>query len=153
MRTLLRGGRVVDPATGFEGTVDVLVGDGGMLAVGSGPPQAGDQAAVAGYLVGPGFVELHSHVRSIAAHRPQAMEGVTMALDPEAGMRPVGRAYAATAAAGRPLHARLRRAARIRAGQRRVRNTIPSGRTSRFGRGRTYLRECGHRCRANRIRV
>ncbi|KFU82035.1 hypothetical protein BB31_06745 [Amycolatopsis lurida NRRL 2430] len=36
---------------------------------------------------------------------------------------------------------------------RQVRNTIPSGRTSRFGRGRTYLRECGHRCRANRIRV
>ncbi|MFI9455859.1 amidohydrolase family protein [Amycolatopsis sp. NPDC052450] len=106
MRTLLRGGRVVDPATGFDGTADVLVGDGRVLAVGAGLPPAEDQVEidVAGYLVGPGFVDLHSHVHSIAGHRLQAMDGVTTALDLEAGMMPVGRAYAEASAAGRPLH-------------------------------------------------
>ncbi|MGW5701202.1 amidohydrolase family protein [Amycolatopsis japonica] len=106
MRTLLRGGRVVDPATGFDGTADVLVDHGRVVAVGPGLPEADDQIAidVAGYLVGPGFVDLHSHVHSIAGHRLQAMDGVTTALDLEAGMMPVGRAYAEAASAGRPLH-------------------------------------------------
>jgi N-acyl-D-aspartate/D-glutamate deacylase len=106
MRTLLRGGRVVDPATGFDGTADVLVADGKVVAVGPGLPSAPGQVEldVAGYVVGPGFIDLHSHVHSIAGQRLQAMDGVTTALDLEAGMMPVERAYAEAAAAGRPLH-------------------------------------------------
>lgn len=106
MRTLLRGGRVIDPATGFDGTADVLVSDGEVIAVGPGLPTADDQVDidVAGYIVGPGFIDLHSHVHSIAGQRLQAMDGVTTALDLEAGMMPVERAYAEAAAAGRPLH-------------------------------------------------
>ncbi|MGV9295349.1 MULTISPECIES: amidohydrolase family protein [Amycolatopsis] len=106
MRTLLRGGRVIDPATGFDGTADVLVSDGEVIAVGPGLPSADDQVEidVAGYIVGPGFIDLHSHVHTIAGQRLQAMDGVTTALDLEAGLMPVERAYAEAAAAGRPLH-------------------------------------------------
>ncbi|MEV7237534.1 hypothetical protein AB0N06_27300 [Streptomyces sp. NPDC051020] len=41
---------------------------------------------------------------SAAGQRLQAMDGVTTALDLEAGLMPIGRAYAAAAADGRPLH-------------------------------------------------
>ncbi|WP_370962439.1 amidohydrolase family protein [Amycolatopsis sp. cg9] len=105
MRTLLRGGRVVDPGSGFDGVADVLLGDGEIEAVGAAleAPDA-TEIDVTGLVVGPGFVDLHSHVHSIAGQRLQAMDGVTTALDLEAGLMPVERAYAEAAAAGRPLH-------------------------------------------------
>lgn len=103
MRTLLRGGRVVDPGTGFDGVADVLLDDGKVAAVGSGldAPAVVD---VSGLVVGPGFVDLHSHVHSVAGQRLQALDGVTTALDLEAGLMPLERAYAEAAAAGRPLN-------------------------------------------------
>ncbi|MDT7802536.1 MAG: hypothetical protein QOI78_5969 [Actinomycetota bacterium] len=103
MRTLLRGGRVVDPGTGFDGVTDVLLDGGKVAAVGSGL-EAPAVVDVAGLIVGPGFVDLHSHVHSIAGQRLQAMDGVTTALDLEAGLMPIERAYTEAAAAGRPLH-------------------------------------------------
>ncbi|MFD7292998.1 amidohydrolase family protein [Streptomyces sp. NPDC059897] len=106
MRTLLQGGRVIDPAAGFDGTADVLVADGRIAAVGAdlAPPPDTTLIDATGLVVGPGFVDLHSHVHSIAGHRLQAMDGVTTALDLEAGLMPVERAYAEAAADGRPLH-------------------------------------------------
>lgn len=106
MRTLFRGGRVIDPAGGFDGAADVLVADGKIAAVGTdlAPPTDTELVDATGLVIGPGFVDLHSHVHSIAGHRLQAMDGVTTALDLEAGLMPVERAYAEAAAAGRPLH-------------------------------------------------
>jgi N-acyl-D-aspartate/D-glutamate deacylase len=105
--TLLRGGTVVDPATGRDEVADVLIRDGKIAAVGTDlPPEAGDPAVVdvSGMIVGPGFVDLHSHVHTVAAQRLQAMDGVTSALDLEAGLLPVETAYRRAAAEGRPLH-------------------------------------------------
>ncbi|MFC0548654.1 amidohydrolase family protein [Kutzneria chonburiensis] len=106
MDTLLRGGRVIDPGAGFDGPADVLITDGKIAAVGPGldaPPGAA-VVDVTGLVVGPGFVDVHSHVHSIAGHRMQAMDGVTTALDLEAGVSPIERGYAEAAQAGRPLH-------------------------------------------------
>ncbi|MET9002727.1 amidohydrolase family protein [Amycolatopsis sp. Hca4] len=106
MRTLLRGGRVIDPGSGFDGVADVLLSDAGagVEAVGTGLTADATEVDVSGLVVGPGFVDLHSHVHSVAGQRLQAMDGVTTALDLEAGLMPVDRAYAEAAAAGRPLH-------------------------------------------------
>lgn len=103
---MLRGGRVLDPGTGFDGVADVLVDGDTMAAVGPDlvAPDGTDVLDVTGRIVGPGFVDLHSHVHSIAGQRLQAMDGVTTALDLEAGLMPVERAYAEAAAAGRPLN-------------------------------------------------
>jgi cytosine/adenosine deaminase-related metal-dependent hydrolase len=106
MQTLLRGGRVIDPGTGFDAVADVLVSDGVISAVAAGltAPPGCAVLEVKGQVVGPGFIDLHSHVHSIAGHRLQAMDGVTTALDLEAGLMPIERGYADAAAAGRPLH-------------------------------------------------
>jgi len=55
-------------------------------------------------VVGPGFIDLHGHVRSIAGHRLQAFDGVATALDLEAGLAPVEVAPRRAAEEGRALH-------------------------------------------------
>ncbi len=103
---LLRGGRALDPGTGLDRVADVLVRDGKVAAVGEHLPAPDGVVVVdvTGLVVGPGFVDLHSHVHSVAGQRLQGMDGVTTALDLEAGLHPVDRAYAEAAAQGRPLN-------------------------------------------------
>lgn len=63
-RVLIRGGRVVDPASGLDATLDVLVRDGTIAAL--GPALSADSAIVVdarGCVVAPGFVDLHTHLR------------------------------------------------------------------------------------------
>ncbi|SHF69812.1 N-acyl-D-aspartate/D-glutamate deacylase [Jatrophihabitans endophyticus] len=102
---ILRGGRVIDPGSDFDAVADVTIDGATVTAVGPATAGPGDTVVdVAGYVVGPGFVDLHSHVHSVAGQRLQAMDGVTTALDLEAGLMPVERAYDEAARAGRPLH-------------------------------------------------
>lgn len=106
MHSLLRGGRVIDPGTGFDAVADVLLRDHTVVAVGPDlvAPDGADVVDVTGLIVGPGFIDLHSHVHSIAGQRLQALDGVTTALDLEAGLMPIARAYADAAQEGRPLN-------------------------------------------------
>lgn len=103
---LLRGGRVIDPGSGFDSVADVLVDGRTVAAVGVAltAPQGAGVVDVSGLVVGPGFVDVHSHVHTVAGQRLQALDGVTTVLDLEAGLMPVRRAYAEAAAAGRPLN-------------------------------------------------
>lgn len=103
---VLRGGRVIDPRSGTDGTADVLVDGAKVVSVGPAlaVPDGTRVVDVSGLVVGPGFVDLHSHVHSVAGQRLQAMDGVSTVLDLEAGLMPVARAYADAAAQGRPLN-------------------------------------------------
>ncbi|MDQ0643437.1 hypothetical protein QFZ46_001597 [Microbacterium murale] len=102
---LLRGGRVIDPGSGLDQASDVLVEDGRIAAIGSGLEREGARVVdVTGMIVGPGFVDLHSHVNSVAGQRLQAMDGVTTALELEAGLLPVERAYTRALEEGRPIN-------------------------------------------------
>jgi dihydroorotase len=64
-RTILRGGRVLDPANGVDDLRDVALEDGRIAAVatpGSLQPDAGDVIEdVMGLLVTPGLIDLHGH--------------------------------------------------------------------------------------------
>ena len=114
--TILRGGRVIDPVAGTETVADVVIRNGRVerVTAGTGGAGAGDPGGgtvdggtvvdVTGMVVGPGFVDLHSHVHSIAGQRLQAFDGVTTTLDLEAGLMPIDAAYAAAAAEGRVLN-------------------------------------------------
>lgn len=103
---LLAGGRVIDPETGHDSVADVLVDGATVSAVGpalTAPPGV-RVLDVSGLVVGPGFIDLHSHAHSIAGLRLQAMDGVTTALDLEAGLMPVASAYEKAALDGRPVN-------------------------------------------------
>jgi dihydroorotase len=62
---VIRGGRVVDPSQGLDGTRDVLI-EGGLIAKIEGSIEAADGAEVieaSGLTVMPAFVEVHAHLR------------------------------------------------------------------------------------------
>jgi N-acyl-D-aspartate/D-glutamate deacylase len=100
---VLRGGRVIDPGSGLDAVRDVAVADGRIAAVGTGLTAKGD-IDVAGQVVTAGFIDLHSHVSDLGGLRLQAMDGVTTALELEAGVTPVAQAYDRAAEQGRPIN-------------------------------------------------
>jgi cytosine/adenosine deaminase-related metal-dependent hydrolase len=101
---VLRGGRVVDPESGLDAIRDVAVARGQVVAVGQDLRGARLQIDVGRLVVTAGFVDLHSHVNDIAGMRLQALDGVTTALELEAGATPVHTAYEIAAAQGRPVN-------------------------------------------------
>jgi dihydroorotase len=65
MKRLLRGGRVVDPANGVDGMLDVLIEGGRVARVGRGLPAEGASVMdlPAGMVVCPGLIDMHVHLR------------------------------------------------------------------------------------------
>jgi len=61
---VLKGGRVVDPSSGFDGVLDVAVDNGviAQVAAGIAPADASRVIEVGGKLVTPGLIDLHAHV-------------------------------------------------------------------------------------------
>jgi N-acyl-D-aspartate/D-glutamate deacylase len=103
----LRGGRVIDPETGFDAAADVTIGPDGRIdgvhAPGAAP--AGPAILdVTGTVVAPGFIDVHSHSHTLAGQRLQLLDGVTTVLELEVGVLPVERAHQRAAAEGRVAH-------------------------------------------------
>jgi dihydroorotase len=65
MKMLLKGGRVVDPASGRDGEFDVLIEDGRIARVDKSLPADGAEvfAIKPGWLVAPGLIDIHVHLR------------------------------------------------------------------------------------------
>jgi N-acyl-D-aspartate/D-glutamate deacylase len=101
---VLRGGRVLDPESGTDAIADVAIAQGEIAAVGPELPSAPLELEVSGLVVTAGFVDLHSHVNDVIGLRLQALDGVTTALELEAGITPVDAAYRNAAADGRPVN-------------------------------------------------
>lgn len=72
---LLHGGRVVDPANGVDGALDVLIRDGAVAAVGPGL-SAGDATSfdATGKIVAPGFIDLRAHLREPGITHAETIE-------------------------------------------------------------------------------
>src|SRR6267143_4356539 len=65
-RRLLRGGRLVDPASGRDGMFDLLIEDDRVARVGQDlPAQAGTKVVdiPSGFIVCPGLIDMHVHLR------------------------------------------------------------------------------------------
>jgi dihydroorotase len=65
MKLLLKGGRVVDPVSGRDGEFDLLVEDGRIARIGRSLPDDGAEvfAVQAGWIVAPGLIDIHVHLR------------------------------------------------------------------------------------------
>lgn len=86
MKRLLRGARVVDPATGRDGAYDVLIDEGRIARIGRGLPvdvAAGGEVIELGpqFVVCPGFIDMHVHLREPGQeHKETVATGVASAV-------------------------------------------------------------------------
>ncbi|MCA1839562.1 MAG: dihydroorotase, partial [Actinobacteria bacterium] len=62
-RLLIKGGRVIDPASGTDSSADVLIDDGKVIEVGQLTDKDAHVVDVSGAIVSPGFIDLHVHLR------------------------------------------------------------------------------------------
>lgn len=101
---VIAGGRVIDPESGLDGIRQIGI-RGGRIAIVTAEPLRGRTTVDAkGLVVGPGFVDVHSHAQTIPAAWIQAFDGVTTALELEGGTWPVARTYDTIAKEGRPIN-------------------------------------------------
>ena len=101
---VLRRGRVIDPETGLDVNADVAIDGRTIAAVATEPLEGTLVIDVTGLVVAPGFIDVHSHAQTLAGRRLQACDGVTTALDLEAGRAPVRLAYSRESREGSPIH-------------------------------------------------
>ena len=64
MRLLIRGGRVVDPAHGIDGGLDILIDSGKIVQIGRHLTGDGFEVLdISGLAAAPGLVDMHVHLR------------------------------------------------------------------------------------------
>jgi dihydroorotase len=64
MKTLVRGGRLIDPLQGIDAVRDVLIENGFVAAIGEGLDASDARVVEAGgAIVAPGFIDMHVHLR------------------------------------------------------------------------------------------
>jgi N-acyl-D-aspartate/D-glutamate deacylase len=86
---VLAGGRVIDPESGLDGIRHVGIEAGQIVAISEVPLKGRQQINVAGKVVAPGFIDLHTHSPTPLGQYYQLRDGVTTALELEAGAFPV----------------------------------------------------------------
>lgn len=101
---VIANGRAVDPETGLDAVRWVGVRAGKIAAISATPLKGKETLDARGMVVAPGFIDLHAHGQYMAAARMQAFDGVTTALELEAGTLPIAAAYAQVAKEGRPIN-------------------------------------------------
>lgn len=83
MQVLLKGGRVIDPATGCDETLDILLIDGRIVKLGKTIVSTTAQAIdVHGKIIAPGFIDMHVHLREPGfEHKETILTGCTAAAE------------------------------------------------------------------------
>jgi hypothetical protein len=96
--------QVMDPETQLDALGSVGIQQGKISAVSREPLAGREVIDATGLVVAPGFIDLHTHGQTTPSMRMQAFDGVTTALELEAGSLPIGLAYDVAAREGRPLN-------------------------------------------------
>ncbi len=72
---LIKNGRVIDPASGYDGLADVLIEDGRIAAVARHLDSEGAEVIDAtGLVVAPGFIDMHVHLREPGIEHSETIE-------------------------------------------------------------------------------
>jgi N-acyl-D-aspartate/D-glutamate deacylase len=87
---VIAGGRVIDPETGLDGIRDVGITGGRIVSISETPLQGSERIDATSLVVAPGFIDLHTHSPTPLGEHYQVLDGVTTALELEAGAYPVG---------------------------------------------------------------
>jgi hypothetical protein len=92
---VIKGGRVIDPASGRDEIADVGINGGTIAAISTTPLKGKKMLDAKGQVVAPGFIDYHAHGQDIESQRYQLLDGVTSAFEMEIGAMPIGHFYAA----------------------------------------------------------
>src|SRR5205809_1138774 len=92
---VLLGGRVMDPETGLDAVRNVGITDGRISAITTETITGRDNLDARGFVVAPGFIDLHSHGQDAANYALKAADGCTTALELEVGAADIDAWYAA----------------------------------------------------------
>jgi dihydroorotase len=83
---VLAGGRVMDPESGLDAVRHVGIREDRIAALSETPLSGATTLDVTGLVVAPGFIDLHVHGQHAPGYDFMARDGVTTALDLEAGV-------------------------------------------------------------------
>lgn len=86
---MLIGGRVIDPESGLDAISNVGIVETSVAAISTEPMQGSTTIDVSGLVVSPGFINVHSHSWTPLGQEFELKDGVTTALELEAGAYPV----------------------------------------------------------------
>lgn len=104
---VILNGRVMDPETQLDSLRNVGIRHRKITEISQVPPHGREVIDATGLVVAPGFrpfIDVHSHGQMIPSMRMRAFDGITTALEWEAGSLPIGLAYDVAAREGRPLN-------------------------------------------------
>jgi dihydroorotase len=73
-RLLLKGARLVDPASGHDGVTDVLIEDETVEEVGTAAAAGAQSVDCSGLVLAPGLVDLHAHLREPGREDAETIE-------------------------------------------------------------------------------
>ena len=85
----INNGRVIDPESGLDGIRHVGIRNDEIVLVSEEPVVAEREIDATGLVVAPGFIDLHTHSPTLLGQYYQAYDGVTTALELEAGHYPL----------------------------------------------------------------
>lgn len=86
---VIENGRVIDPASSTDALLNVGIVEGSIAAVTTASLVGKLHIDATEQVVSPGFIDLHSHAQTWMGQKYQALDGVTTALELEAGAYPV----------------------------------------------------------------
>lgn len=88
---VVRSGRVLDPETGLDEVMNIGIRAGRISVVTPAEIHGAREVDATGHVVAPGFIDLHTHSPTLLGQDFQVRDGVTTALELEAGSFPVER--------------------------------------------------------------
>ncbi|MEO5589287.1 MAG: hypothetical protein ABIS03_06855, partial [Gemmatimonadaceae bacterium] len=94
---VISNGRVMNPASGLDSTLDVGIAHGVIRVVSAQALTGRDTIDARGMVVAPGFIDLHQHAQDTAGYRVEVLDGTTTALELEGGTVDIDGWYAARA--------------------------------------------------------